>query len=536
MKLKKYHLLLLTVIGGILLGISFPFSFGAFPLAFIALVPILIVNFQLNQYEGRKFGWRFLFNYLHFVIFNLITTWWIYYASEGGMYMAVLANALLMVIPFMLIGQISKHLGENKALFAWVMAWLSFEYAHYHWELSWPWLSLGNTFGTEPALIQWYEYSGVLGGTFWILFVNAFMYILARNVWIKKESFKIQAPILVLLGLALFIPIISSLIIFYTYDEVENPVEVVVVQPNMDPYTEKFNTPLQDQLDIMFALNHEHSTPKTDVILWPETAIAYYMDEATITNDGVFLYVKSHFSELGIPMLVGGDTYRQFNHKNSIAAIERPSGWFRENYNTALMIDHNPLQFHHKSKLVLGPEKLPFMKYFPSLGKYAVSMGGTQSILGVDERPVTFTSGGIVYAPLVCYESVYGEFTSQMVLDGAQVICIITNDGWWRNTPGHKQHCSFAQIRAIENRRPVARSANTGISCVINQKGEIIEQLNWDERGAINQTVNANDELTFYTKYGDLYGRVAAFLFLTMLLYTLSTAVKNRKSLTNSSN
>jgi len=116
----------------------------------------------------------------------------------------------------------------------------------------------------------------------------------------------------------------------------------------------------------------------------------------------------------------------------------------------------------------------------------------------------------------------YGSFVSDYVLNGAQFIAIITNDGWWGNTEGHRQHAMYASLRAIENRRSIARSANTGISCVINQRGEILQQTKFWERDGIRAEVNLNDKITFYAKQGDYLAMaamsIAALLGLLLLL------------------
>ena len=129
---------------------------------------------------------------------------------------------------------------------------------------------------------------------------------------------------------------------------------------------------------------------------------------------------------------------------------------------------------------------------------------------------------------MICYESVYGEFVSYFTRMESDLICVITNDGWYGNTAGHKQHCSFSQIRAIENRRPVVRSANTGISCLIDDRGEIIESIPWDEEGVLQGELPVNSEVTFYVKYGDLLRRVSLFLAIGLLIYAITNYVKSR--------
>jgi apolipoprotein N-acyltransferase len=527
MKLKVIHLFLLSILGGALLGISFPFTGGIFPLAFVALVPLITINLQLNEQKRGRFILRFLLNYFYFVIFNAITTWWIYHASEGGMYMAVFANSLLMILPWFFASFISRQLGENKGLFALLVLWLSFEYIHFYWELSWPWLNLGHILGSSPKLIQWYEYSGVTGGSLWILLMNIVIYIVIRNIWIKKESIKVQTPNFLFIGLAFVFPVISSLFIYYRYEEKTDPVEIVVVQPNIEAHTEKFVLPAEYQLDKMLSAAESAVSANTDLVVCPETSIPYPKDERGLDDHEHILAVKQFIKNNDqVPVLIGADTYGLFQEQNSVASRQYGNIWY-ESYNTSLMLKGGmPLEKYHKQKLVLGVEKLPFASMVPLIAEYSVELGGTAGMLGFGTEPVVFEAKGVHYAPLICYESVYGDFVSMFVRKGAEIICVITNDGWWKDTPGYKQHRMFSQIRAIENRRSVARSANTGISCFIDQRGEIISEMGWNEYGAIKANLNKNTEFTFYTKYGDIIGRIATFLSIAMILYGFVERIK----------
>jgi apolipoprotein N-acyltransferase len=104
---------------------------------------------------------------------------------------------------------------------------------------------------------------------------------------------------------------------------------------------------------------------------------------------------------------------------------------------------------------------------------------------------------------------------------GANFLFILTNDGWWKNTPGHRQHNSYARLRAIETRRSIARSANTGISSFINQRGEELARLGWWKRSGLRGNLNKNDRITFYVKHGDYLGRISVFLTVILLLYSV---------------
>ena len=118
----------------------------------------------------------------------------------------------------------------------------------------------------------------------------------------------------------------------------------------------------------------------------------------------------------------------------------------------------------------------------------------------------------------ICYESVYGEFCTGYAKKGARALTIITNDAWWGDTPGYRQHLSYASLRAIETRRDIARCGNTGISAFINQRGDVVSQSHWWERETLEGTVYLNNVQTFFVKNGDIAGRAATLLFLLLLL------------------
>lgn len=531
-----YKQLFVLILAGLVMALSFPATGSLFPLIFIGFAPVIWFNIAINSTKSFRFLKRFLGNYLWALTFNVATTWWIVNASFEGALMAFFANSLLMTLPLFFFGFFTRVLGENKGLISLVALWLSFEHIHHQWDLSWPWLSFGNAFGNQPWLIQWYEYSGIQGGTLWILLVNILVFVIFRNVYERKEAFSIQTPNLVSFALILLVPTLSSLVIFWTYEEKVDPVNITIIQPNLNPWNAdftgpgvKFTRPLSQQLDAMLALASEHSNDSTDFILLPETALSTYMNEATLDNMGAIFKLRNYARDNQVTILTGADTYGVFDYERPFPAIKRENVWV-ENYNTAVMIDSvKPIDIYHKAKLVLGAEKLPFVDYFPFIAKWSVSLGGTGGILVGNKYPKTFATNRSRTAPLICYESVYGEYVSRFVQLGANMLSVITNDGWWGDTPGYKQHLTFSQIRAIENRRSLTRSANTGISCIINQKGQIVEQLGWDVEGAINGTINKNNDYTFYTRYGDLIGRISEFLVIGIFLMALSNHIRRKK-------
>ena len=185
----------------------------------------------------------------------------------------------------------------------------------------------------------------------------------------------------------------------------------------------------------------------------------------------------------------------------------------------------------HKIKLVVGAEKVPYPKLMEALSFLIVELGGTSGQLGVDRHPVNFALDSIRIGAAICYESVYGDFFADFVRRGANVMSVITNDGWWGDTPGHRQHFSYSRLRAIETRRSIARSANTGISGFINGRGDVISTLGWDRRGTLSEQIALNDRITFYTRYGDYIARIACYVLLLSVLYYVAYRVRKRNHL-----
>ncbi|MCT4561603.1 MAG: apolipoprotein N-acyltransferase [Crocinitomicaceae bacterium] len=514
---QRYGLSILT---GVLLGFAFPYTGSLFFLSFLAWVPLLFLEDYLfkKRYRTSKFFWH---AYLSFFFYNLIATWWVVYASLGGAIMAVFANALVMTLPVFFFHTTKKYVGKKEGYLSLPIYWIGMEYLHFHWDLSWPWLDLGNVFSRVPELVQWYSYTGVLGGTFWVLVVNLIAFRIVQNVYLMKESWKIQTPIFYALAFVLIVPIGISLYQYTSFEEVRTKeVSGTVIQPNMDPYSEKFTRPLNAQLSDILQLASK--SPKADLILAPETALAYEFYEEDFGAYDFGRRLRDTVQSWKNEWLIGASTRRAFEVKNSSASRKFVDGpGYYESYNTSLFLNQkSDPRFVHKSKLVLGVEKIPFVGYLPFLEDLAIDLDGASGTLGIEKEPqVLQTKDGLI-APVVCYESVYGEFIASQVNKGAEMICVITNDGWWQDTPGYRQHWSFSRLRAIENRKYVARSANTGWSGFIDARGKDIARSDWWEPTAINQKVPYLKGQTFYAQHGDIFGRSFGFVTVLLLLFT----------------
>jgi len=517
----------LALLSGTILAIAWP-TYGFPLLIFIGFVPLLFAEFSIRNFSIKRQKLKvFALSYISFLIWNLVTTWWIYNSTAFGGVFAILANSLLMSIVFLLYHIVAKRTGFGASAAFLASIWMVFEKMHLNWEFSWPWLNLGNAFSQFPSWIQWYEYTGTFGGTLWVWIVNiAIFKSLLSYLEFREKSIIVRGAFKTILLVGL--PILVSGILYWNYEEPEDYVNAVILQPNIDPYTEKYNTTDKKIGELLLDLSRQAVTSETDIIIAPETVFA---DGTAMQNlsfsEGIFYGQRISRLNPKLSFLGGIALYERFNDPSKVGRQSNQIGnndWY-DDYNSAFMINNSvdSLQLYHKSKLVVGVENFPYQDVLkPILGDVMIDLGGTVAMKTTQEdREVLFLERDKGTAPIICYESVYGEYVTDYVENGANFLSIITNDAWWGDTQGHQQHLSYARLRAIENRRFVARSANTGISAVINSRGDILSTLAYEKRGSIVAQIGLEDRMTFYVQYGDYLARIAQFLALFIFLFSV---------------
>ncbi len=537
--MKKIHLLALSVLSGIIIALGWPLN--GFPvLLFFGFIPLLYVEDYLTKTKADNSKWAlFLYAYAGFFILNLLTNYWIWNSTVAGGIGALFLNSFFMTVPFTAYHFSKRVLYKfNKGHFLLIFYWLAFEYFHLDWDLSFPWPNLGNGLANWHKWIQWYEYTGALGGTFWILLINILFYRLMVYYLENRElNRKIYIQTVSVL-LIIILQLIFSLHLYNRYQEVENPTDVVVVQPNLDPYTEQYGLNPNVVIDRMLAIAQPKMDTAVDFMIFPESANQEHVFESNLPYSLSIQKLQNYLQNYhSTNMIVGASTYKFVFGKDTLSNAARKypnSNRYYFAFNTGIFINSSEdLQLYHKSKLTPGVEMMPSWRILRPLEKFAIDLGGTIGTLATDDMRKNFiTKDSVKVATVICYESIYGEFVSEFVRNGAQAIFIITNDGWWGDTPGHRQHFVYAKLRAIENRRSIARSANTGISAFINQRGDVEQQTKYWVPDAIRQQINLNNEMTFYAKNGDYLARISSFITGLFILITISMALmKKRKQI-----
>ncbi|NVO19470.1 MAG: apolipoprotein N-acyltransferase [Bacteroidetes bacterium] len=520
----------LSILSGALLSCAWP-EHGFPLLLFVGFIPLLLVENDLfnKKKEVNSFS-VFWYAAIAFSIWNSFTTFWIYNAALVGVVAAVIINTLLTSFAFYLFHVTHRVLaGKATAYVALIGYWLSYEFLQLNWDLNWPWLNLGNGFASYPSWIQWYEYTGIFGGSLWVLVVNILLFHFIYQRFFQKICSRAVGMKLGIAVILTVIPIIYSYYIYRGYKEVKSSIDVIVVQPNLDPYSEQYSVDPQMVTAQMLASAKIKADSLADFIVFPESAIQEHAWEDQLDSLSSVRQIRAFNKQYPLmKAVVGMSTYKIFNTGEPLTISARKfsdADKYYDAYNTALYVANNgSLQKHHKSKLTPGVEKMPYPRLFKFLEKFALDLGGTVGTLGSDAEQIPFMiNDSLKIAPVICYESVYGEFVNEFVSRGANAIFVITNDGWWGNTPGHRQHLLFSVLRAIETRRSVARSANTGVSCFINQRGDISQRTDYWVPAAIRSKMNTNSEITFYVKHGDYIGRF--FLVIAGLMFILTLGI-----------
>ncbi|RKT01216.1 apolipoprotein N-acyltransferase [Chryseobacterium defluvii] len=529
---------LLTLISAMLLSISWP-TYGVPFFIFFALVPLLMMEHGISKFSSyKRKGWIvFGLSYLCFIIWNIVTTGWLYGSKNPdgshslmAVVFPVLVNSLLYSLIFQCYHWYKNAQGTYWGLAFFVAIWMSFEKFHMAWELTWPWLNLGNVFSEYPRLIQWYDTLGATGGSFWILVINVFLFYTVRT-WEAGRKRKDLIKNISIAALLIILPMIISLIKYSSFDEKPTgQVNVLLLQPELDPYNEKY---LKDSLTIendLLSLAEKNSTGKIDYYIAPETAIPGRgsISETAFEKSFLLNNIKDFLSKHpGSVFATGISSHRYYFGQQDLPkeAYQINSGVWVESYNSAVqIIPGQKVEVYHKGKLVPGVEIFPYMNVLkPVLGDAMLNLGGTVASLGIDKERVAFANpyNKGKMAPIICYESIYGEFVTDYVKKGANFLAIMTNDSWWGVTEGHKQLLSYARLRAIETRREIARSANSGISAHIDAKGDVIADTFYGDQTTLFAKVNLYDKQTFYTRAGDLLSRISIFALGFLLFYFL---------------
>lgn len=493
----------------------------------------------------------FRYAYISFFIWNVGCCYWLTYSPFGNNdeakaliilvagCVALLVNPFLMTIPVYFYTRVRKAGLNTWSLWAMLTFWVSFEWLHMQWELAWPWLTLGYSMSMYPALVQYVEITGILGVSIQIILVNLGVYLLITKITDKKWKIGlISAGLISFIGL----PLLMNIYLLNPERELfqsEGTTRVRVVQPNLDPYLKYEQYSFQEQIEEMDTLASQTGIDSIDILIFPETAIPKPMFAECMRHNPL---VRPFWREVyvhNLTVLTGFHELRYFPKDTPEIPPSADFYYVRYNYlykschefldgyydvcnSVALLRSDKSAQTSQKNQLVPLIEAIPFSGF---MGKgsntFPTGMEAWQRNLGKPDTTQTLvTHDSIPLGTLISYDGVFGDHARKLALNGAKILVILTNDGWWGNSSGPVQHAHMARIRAIETRRTIVRAANAGISMVVDQRGNILKETGYGEVALLDEDVPIHAGITYYARHGDYLGMAAGFGAIVMLLVT----------------
>ena len=477
---------------GLLTGISQqPLSLGF--LSWCSLYPIF-------YYLEDKTNYKYFFKagIVWGVTYHITTIFWLSMNIGTGKFLAfltmllsVLVLSLNSIVIFTSIYFFKRKYVNNYLLF-FPIIWVVVEYIKSFGVLGFPWVSLANSQTDYLILIQNAEILGIYGITFWIVFVNVIFYRLISSLEIDGIKNNINFYILIII---IILPWLTGFQLYNKNNYQSDKISVKLIQPNISLKQKWTGNPVEN-LNKIITMSIDSSDKNIDLIIWPESALpAYFLNHSSNQLNKIRRMLGSNTK------LVSGTT--NFDRKNNKV------------YNSVVYLDKkNEFQFYNKIQLVPMAEYVPWSNVFSFLKD--LNLGQANFSKGQDVN--IFNYGRYKFGSVVCYESTFPWLFNEFVRNGSEFMIIVTNDGWYETAPEPQQHAKQSIFRAIENRKPIIRCANTGISMIIDSNGNIQHKLDLNKEGIINASIIPNKNITFYNKFGDYLIQLMGFVLLLSLI------------------
>jgi apolipoprotein N-acyltransferase len=501
---KKGRKYLPAIASGILVALAFPVVDLNF-LAWVAFVPLLLSLWGKNGKESFALG--FVFGIVYF----FGTLYWIYHSINyyGGVSFPASVSLVfllcfyLALYPALFSSLFSSMLRKTKlpALFIAPVIWVVLEFLRSYALTGFPWSSIGYSQYRCLPLIQVSDITGVYGISFLVLAVNG---AIADAVLLKKRVKEMPLfPVSFTYAGLITLPLVLACVLGYGawrlgQQREGHPITVSVVQGDIEQDMKWEPRYQQEVLDTYFALSKTVASSSPQLVIWPETAAPFLFGTDKGNTEKLIEFEKN----LGSDLLFGSVLVKE-DSKDMVLLS-----------NSAVLLDREGKTVYTYDKIHLVPfgEYVPFRRVLFFVDKLVTGIG--DYVPG--KEYVKAKTGFGDFATLICYEVIFPGLVRKFYTDGGDFIVNITNDAWFGKTSGPYQHFSMAVFRAIENRKPLIRAANTGISGFIDSNGRIMARTQLFQRRALTETVRTDSTLTFYTKYGDLFSYLCIVLFIIL--------------------
>lgn len=522
----------LLILAGILFGISFPpFPFPFTLLIFFFLIPYLfVIQKKSSLLEINKSS------YLMFFTLSLITLYWVgSWQSKADPFLMIGGGVLIFFYPTVLLIISSlyyftkKIFGIRISLWLLPIHWVTVEYLLTLTDLKFPWLTLGHSLAKFTAFIQIADIIGSYGLSLIILYLNILLFKAAENF---KSDIKRA------IRFSTISVLIFCFVTLYGFGKIdhsknEKTIKVGIVQPNLDPWDKWQTDGLNNLLNKYFELSDKCIKNGAKLIIWPETALPVYLlsAEYSYLTDSIYSYIRNH----NIHLLSGMPDFQvYYDNPPKDAKLSKAGNYSFTTYNSILLFNPNSFEIQKYGKMHLVPlgEKVPFVESLPFLAEFFKwNVGISSWNTGTDTTifKVITDNDTINLAGLVCFESVFPSFVSEFAKRGAEFLVVVTNDSWYGNSSGPYQHKEFAALRAVENRKAVVRSANGGVSCLINKFGVTEFETDMFTKDAFVVNVPLNNEVSFYSSNPNIIPILASGFSVWIIGVNILSLIKKRK-------
>jgi apolipoprotein N-acyltransferase len=491
-----------ALLAGVMLALAFPHP-GWGPLGAVALVPLV--------WSLRGAGWwhRALLGLLCGAVFYSYLVYWLVYVHSAAAPLVCLWLSLWLAA----FGILCGPLRSSGAMVLWMpTAWVCVEYLRSIGPLSFAWGLLGHTQWQNLPLIQAASLTGVYGVSFLLAMTSGAM--AAFPVWFRGrkpvDGFLLVFPFVLLLGV--WTAGIRAAQTRETGDG--STLRLALIQTCLTQH-EKWDEKEFDRVKARtYRLSHEAAGGDVDLIVWPETALPLAINEWPEVEEELIGEVRA----MGKPVLVGS----LIEHGEEAGSDLRNAVFLYRSDTSSW----EKAQRYEKMHLVPWGEYVPLKNLFPFVDRMVSEEGGGG--LSPGKVPTVFRLNDASFGAPVCFESAVPGLVGRFVAGGAGLLINVTNDAWFRESSAQEQHAIQSVFRAVENRRAVARAANTGLTCWISPTGEIKDQLPLYEPGFLLVEVRLCSGTTFYTRHGDLFARVILVVAAAFGLYYLLRERKRR--------
>ena len=481
-KILNFTPIQLAIISGVLVGISYPPIPGL--TIWFGFVPLIHIWLNQNKKESARL------TFFSAIIFNSIAFYWIG-LNSGASFIPVflsLTGAVLYLSFILSIFGWTISWFEKKqkdiGLVLIPLLWVVMEWLRSFGPLGFPWANLAITQTKFLPFIQMIDFTGSEGVGFWIMMLNVYIYYLIRNNYFFGKK-------IIILFVIIIIPwIYGTIRINLLNNQRWENIEIAALQPNINP-NEKWEPAYRKTLfTIMDSLNNKAYNMKPKLVLWPEAALPVYMRISSVKK-----VYEDKVHETSIPLIMGTVDFKRDSLERKV-------------FNGSMYFGLSDNKMYHKLLLVPFAEYIPLSDKFTFLKK--LNFGQANFTHGTEFT--VFKVDSISFSNMICYESSHPSVARGFIRNGARFLTIQANDAWLQNSSGVRQHFELARLRAVELRTGIIRSANTGISGIIDPTGIVKHKVKFYDQEVFQGKILLNKNLTFYARFGSVFSKICFVL------------------------